>query len=715
MSNVLQLKEHYPEVAEISLIENYRSKQNILDLAYHFIQLNNPDRLETKIGIQKKLKSQFQGQGEIVHIHAGTLEGEVREVIQKILEIKEKDTKTPWSDFAILVRANDHASPFMKAFDDARVPYQFVASRGLYLKPEIIDLLSYLRLLDNYHESSAVYRVLNMPIFFVEHEDLALLLYEADKRALSLFEIAKVAKTLKISSESQKSIEKLLTLIEQHTQLVRSHVSTGKVLYQFLEDSGLLKYYTNLEEEQESKSIINLIRQFFKNIETFEHTTTSSEDRSVRRFLQYVRFCLESGDAGTLEFDIEEGPDTVKIMTVHAAKGLEFRYVFVANLVDKRFPSVSRKDAIALPQALVKEVLPVGDAHLQEERRLFYVACTRAKEGLFFTSAEDYGGSRKKKLSRFLIEASIAAPTKKQAQKTEILTRLSIKPEIPIREAKYTDTTPTHKTNTSQTTYISEKKFSFTQLKAYETCPYQYRFAHLLRVPVKGTHVTSFGKTMHVTLQRFFQEMQVRKESIQDTLFPNATAEEQKIGVTHIPTLEELLRLYEISWIDEWYPTRKIAEEYKKRGKESLTAFYRKYEKNWPNALYIEKKFTLQLGKYRLKGAIDRVDEGEGGQIEIIDYKTSPAPKTEKKEIEQLMIYVLALKEVMHKTPTKVSFYYLNDNIQYAYEVTEQRLQAVQQWVEKIIERINMHDYTPTPGFHCRFCDFRDICNFRQL
>jgi len=88
-------------------------------------------------------------------------------------------------------------------------------------------------------------------------------------------------------------------------------------------------------------------------------------------------------------------------MTVHSAKGLEFKYVFVANLAHRKFPSDQKSDPIPLPSKLVKEVLPEGDFHLQEERRLFYVALTRAKRGLFLTWAEDYGGKQIKNISFF--------------------------------------------------------------------------------------------------------------------------------------------------------------------------------------------------------------------------------------------------------------------------------------------------------------------------
>src|SRR3990167_2064141 len=105
-----------------------------------------------------------------------------------------------------------------------------------------------------------------------------------------------------------------------------------------------------------------------------------------------LRFELEAGGFGHLDVDTEAGPEAVKLVTVHGAKGLEFGNVFVVGLVDKRFPSVERREPIELPVPLIKDILPQGDVHLEEERRLFYVAMTRAKSRLYLTRAVDYGG-----------------------------------------------------------------------------------------------------------------------------------------------------------------------------------------------------------------------------------------------------------------------------------------------------------------------------------
>src|SRR5262249_9811084 len=133
----------------------------------------------------------------------------------------------------------------------------------------------------------------------------------------------------------------------------------------------------------------------------------STHAPTLKGFMEEFRLEIESGEEGALASDPNEGPDLVKVLTIHASKGLEFRHVFVVSMVEQRFPTRARKDAIPLPEGLVNERLPEGDAHLEEERRLFYVAVTRAKETVTLTGAESYGGVRKKKPSLFLLEIGI--------------------------------------------------------------------------------------------------------------------------------------------------------------------------------------------------------------------------------------------------------------------------------------------------------------------
>ncbi len=239
-SNIIQFKKDFPDAKQVSLVNNYRSSQNIFDLAYKFIKANDPDRLEFVNKIDKKLISQENREGEIEHINAKNLDEEVNKTINKILEILKKDKEATYSDFAILVRANDAANPFVKALERAGLPYQFLASRGLYSKPVILDIVSYFKLLDNYHESSAVYRILNIGFLDIPVEDIMCLTRYSSRRTKSLYEA--MDELFLIPGISQKGTEKIISvlgLIKKHSALCREKPAS-EMLVLFLEDSGYL-------------------------------------------------------------------------------------------------------------------------------------------------------------------------------------------------------------------------------------------------------------------------------------------------------------------------------------------------------------------------------------------------------------------------------------------------------------------------------------------
>ncbi|NCO25078.1 UvrD-helicase domain-containing protein, partial [Candidatus Parcubacteria bacterium] len=449
-NNIIQFSKDFPKAKKISLVKNYRSYQNILDLAYKFIKANDPNRLEYVNKINKKLIAEKKGQGLVEHIHAKTLDEEVRKTIKRILEILKKDKEANYNDFAILVRANDTANPFIRALERAGLPYQFLASKGLYSKPVVLDVISYFKLLDNYHESPAVYRILNMPFLEIPAQDIMKLTQYSYKRTKSLYEAMEELPLVPgISSPTQEKIVSLLGLIKNHTILAQKR-SVSEILVAFLQESGYLKYLVNKDDKEQ----LDLLNQFYKRVKNFEGTT---QEPTLNNFMREINLEIESGEQGKLEFDPEQGPDMLKVMTIHGAKGLEFKYVFLVNMVDKRFPTIERKELIELPEDLIKDIKPTGDVHLQEERRLCYVAITRAKKDIYFTSAEDYGGQRKKKLSRFLIEMGY----KEKFQISNFKFQnglLEEKPKILNLKSKISPS------------YLPEH-FSYSQLAAFDKCP----------------------------------------------------------------------------------------------------------------------------------------------------------------------------------------------------------------------------------------------------
>jgi len=694
-NNVIRFKEDFPEAKEVILVKNYRSCQNILDLAYKFIQLNNPNRLEYQLNqnrelleeaekkginlkafkkISKRLIAQIDEVGLIEYLHFRSLEEEVRGVIDKIEQLLNEGKAQSLSDFAILVRSNDAAKPFENELERRNLPYQFLASKGLYSQPVILDIISYFKLLDNYHESPAVFRILSSPIVNLPSEDIVKIVDFAKRKALSLYEaLVRHSDIQDLQEKTRKKINSFLEMLKEHTKLAQTQ-NTSFVFLRFLNDSGYLKYLVKNNKTKE----INFLNQFYKKIKQFEE---SQLELGVSAFLEVLNMEIESGETGSLEFDVEAGPDMVKIMTIHSAKGLEFPFVFLVNLVDKRFPTIERRDPIEIPKDLIRDIVPSGDVHLQEERRLFYVGMTRAKKGLFFTSADDYGGLRPKKPSRFLYELGIVEDQKPIEQKA-----LFEIPKFHIPSKKIKFPLPPY--------------FSYTQLAAFEKCPLQYKFAFILKIPRAGSATLSFGKTMHNTLFKF-----VRQSLINNKL-----------------SLKDLLKIYDEEWIDEWYETKAQKERYYQLGRDSLKIFLAKFHAKKPkikiieNTPALELNFNFKLKDYTIKGQIDRIDELKGKEVEIIDYKTGKTKeKLSKEDREQLLIYQIAAEKVLNLVPRKLTYYYLDEGKEVSFEPSLQEKEDFREKLIQSIEKIKKSNFEPTPGYYCKFCDFKDICEFRQI
>lgn len=699
VSNIKQFKSDYPKAAEVCLVKNYRSAQNILDLAYNFIQANNPNRLEYLSKINKKLIAQDSKKGIIQFLSFKTLEQEARGVASKIAELMQKDRGSVLNDFAILVRANDSALPFTRALDKAGIPYHFLASRGLYQKPVVLDIISYLKLLDNYHESASLYRILNLPFFQFTNQDIMLMTENSRKKAQSLYETLSQLSVLRgINPKAVNQANFLLALLAKHTEMVKEK-SVAEILVAFLNDSGYLKYLT----EQDKIAEIDLLVQFHKRVKSFEE---SSLDESLSSFISQLNWELEADEQGKLDFDIDQGPDMVKIMTIHSAKGLEFKYIFVVSLVDLRFPCRDRKESLEIPEALANEEAPEGDIHLQEERRLFYVALTRAKRGLFLTAAEDYGGQRRKKPSLFLIELGLAKPdgtTKKGSLRSE--DSLKRDEKVPSLSSKEHYPLPNH--------------FSYSQLAAFEKCPYQYKLGFILGIPAKGKASFSFGQSIHQTLNEFvkqyFQSNAVEQQGLfgfAGAMGPANNEGEHPIGQ------DELIAIYKKQWIDDWYESKKQKNEYHQLGEQVLKLFYQHFSDKTPQIaqingqLALETTFYLKLGGYTIKGKIDRIDQLAGG-VRLLDYKTGKVKeKLAPDDKTQLLLYQIACEEALGLNPVELSYYYLESGVQTSFLGSQADKERLKRQILEKIEKIKQSSFKATPGWQCQFCDFKGICPF---
>lgn len=687
LTNILRFREDYPDAKRIILNKNYRSSKEILDKAYSLIQQNNPNRLEAKEELDKQLHAQTDEPGTVEHVHCATLQDEVAETVKRIIQLQK--TGAAWSDFCILVRANDSAKPFTAAFDQTGIPYRFMAMSGLYQKPIIIDALAYMRAADQPNDSPSMYRILSHPLLGISETSLAQLTLYCRRKTTSLFNAMQNASVItEIGPEDQSRIRETLTILSNISAAAK-RMPVRELFVEAIKESGLYGGVVQLTEFEQQEEF-GYLNQFADRLKKFE---AGHEDATLHHFLEEFDHERDAGESGSLATDIEAGPDVVNIMTIHASKGLEFPYVFIVNMVEQRFPSQRRADPITIPDELVKDN-PEGDPkdhHLEEERRLFYVAITRAKRGLFLLSAEDYGGTRKRKPSRFLLELELTA--KKTDGGADAFEEK--------KEAREKQT---------EALYSPPKSVSFTQIAAFSSCPLQYKFAHILKVPVFGRHSLSFGKTMHNTLQKYMELILKQQAQPQASLFDQGEQEMQ------IPGKEEMLKLYKENWIDEWYPSETIRQEYIQKGKESLLQVCADVQKAPPNIAYIEKGFTLKIGDVTVKGRIDRIDH-DGDAFEIVDYKTGkPKDKLSWEDKRQLVLYQLAAESCFDPplNISRLSFHYLEDNSKVSFEATEKDKEKLEQQILDAVDAIKSSDFKASPGFHCQYCDFKDICEFSQ-
>lgn len=699
ISNILSFMKDYPQAQSVTLIKNFRSHQAILDAAYQLIKKNDPYTLEATLKINKRLISQRKDpKGNIQFYLAQNINEETEYVLKKIKELVKNDYQ--YSDIAILIRANNHAEPFINSFIRNNIPYQLVGPGILFKQPEIKDLIAYLKILYDLEDSVSLYRVLSMNIFNFDTKDLSLLLSFAKKINRSLFQAIEIYLSffylqLKkeefniykpylplFKKESKETLWQIFQMILKHIKQAKSKPSTTIIFY-FLQDTGYLKRLTSPKNEKEEKVVLN-IAKFFEKVKEFEN---HSEDNSVRALVEFLELTLEVGESPLISRDDLNQINAVNILTVHAAKGLEFPVIFLVNLVVNRFPSRKQNEVIKIPDQLIKEILPSGDYHLQEERRLFYVGLTRAKDLVFLTSSKLYGGEKRlAKLSPFVIE------TLGEEKLNQLLTQEKEKKA----QLSIFDFQPQEEIITENKTI--QNFVSYSQINVFQTCPLQYRYQYILKIPIQPSAAASFGSTIHIALQKFYSVYKDDGNKFNE---------------------EDLIKFYYENWIPIGYHSFSHEKKMKKEGEKMLRNFFKKFHHQKINICALEKSFKLKLdGKITLTGKIDRIDKNNN-QIEIIDYKTGSVPKENqlKKDL-QLAIYTLAVAYnpsfKVKLNDISVTYYYLQKGEKFTQKKSADEIEKAKEKIIKIVKQINQNEFPPNVGPWCDFCPFRMICEAWQ-
>lgn len=628
ISNILNFTKDFPEAKQVVLNTNYRSKQKILDSAYGLIQGNNPYRLEIENGLSKKLKG-LDGYSE-VNVEASTTIVEEMNYIASQIQSLRTTKGLEYNDIAILLRKNSQAKEVAHALEKLSIPYVVAESQNLFEQAEIKVLLHFVRALNDPSASDALYGLLVSDLYKVPFEQIAKYSAQATKGHESL------ETYLANQDNLPDAISSALSLVQAYRGEVLS-LSAGQILYKFIESTGYLKrLIADAVTDHLAVQKIQNISQFFVVIKEFE--LSSPHDPHIFAFWRHINSIRES----SADILIQPSPldtNSVSIMTIHKAKGLEFEAVFLIDLTEQTFPARNMGDKIAVPKGLLPENDDSIPWHIHEERRLFYVGMTRAKTYLYLTTSFDHGGKRLKKPSRFIQESTgqvITVPAQDNRAQIETIKSFA---QLPQRQnfnplSKFTD----------ERGWLN---LSTNQLASYMRSPIEFWYFDVLSLPKGPFHALVYGSAIHAAIELYYRA-RLSGEAVK---------------------LKQLLASFENSWKSEGFVSLDHEKERYESGRKVLARFFKKEQGLKDIPKQVEKPFTLRLEslKLNLSGRYDAVYD-RGGKIEIRDFKTGEVgslanAQKKLKDSLQMQIYALAW-EKQHQSPVNsVSLYFVEQDI----------------------------------------------------
>ncbi|MBN1596139.1 PD-(D/E)XK nuclease family protein, partial [candidate division FCPU426 bacterium] len=305
-------------------------------------------------------------------------------------------------------------------------------------------------------------------------------------------------------------------------------------------------------------------------------------------------------------------------------------------------------------------------------------------EELLFTYAQDYGGSRAYKLSRFVLEAL-------ELPKTDT----AVRPTSAIEKIKaHAFPAPAPQKEAAAISGEEPLSLSYYQIDDYLTCPQKYKYWHVLRIPVLPHHAILYGKALHTAVTEYYRK-KILGQSIQE---------------------DELVQVFLNSWVNQGYISREHEELRQQTGIQSLKLFIKNDMITPVIPKYIEKSFAYNLGTVKIVGRMDRVDVLPDGKAVIVDFKSSEV--FEKKEADkkareslQLRIYALAWMHLEKKLPARLELYFLDSGIVGSTEPDPDKIRDAEETIGVVAEGIRKRDYTAKPSvWVCNYCPYRTLC-----
>ena len=607
--------DRFPNALTVTLGKNWRSSARIVAAAAGLIG-NNTERLAkqlsaTRPGRRVELWRSANGVGE-----AAAIAGEAKRLAESGVSL---------AGIAVLCRTNAIATPVAAALAAAGLPHVVVGGHGLYDRPEIRDAIAMLRVLREPADQIAAFRV------------------------------------------RTRTPECSEALVDELSALARS-VDVRDLFFELMNRTRYLdRRYASMEASEVGRVAANISRL----AEAIAEFCDSNPDHSLAAYMAHLDLVLLSGEDEAPAAP-EGGGDAISVMTIHQAKGLEFEVVFVPSLVEGRLPQSGRSQRFELPPAVLEPLVRGREDVIAEERRLLYVAMTRARKRLYLTRAEHYEGGRRWRESRFLAEvrASGAVLMRDIAS--------SAPPTLALPASGEGSSTGI--------TTESELVLSYSSIQSYRDCPKQFWFRYRERLLAVQSAEAVQGTILHEVLRR--------------------AGEERRSG--NAITSERLHEMHSEAWEASGFPDARRAATFRRLGQEQLEAFRASggFERT-PDV--VEREFSAPVDGFTLHGVIDRVDRTEEGWL-IIDYKSGRPVARARRDL-QVALYALGASTALSLDPIELEVVYLADGSAVRLEGVP-KLQAEARTIAiDVAEKIRARRFDPQPERRkCRLCPYRLAC-----
>ena len=680
LSNMRRLAQVQPDARRVVLRRNYRSRRPIVEASQRLIG-HNTGRLATLEQLDKAPVAlrRHRRPAPVRVVGHQTRESESDWLAAEIAGRIEAGASP--RELAVLVRTNGDTDPLLRSLFARGVPARAGLAQPLHERREVRTLLAFLRVIADPHASVDLYHLAVAEPYLLSGTELTAIMAYARRRHRSLWdvlvEVEQQPGMLRLSSQTRRAVSRLLADVRAAIDLSHER-STGEVLYDFLRRSGRLARLVEGADRGEDASGLADIARFFQIVRG--QAGLLVEDRVSFLAPHLAELAAAGGQAD------DEGPDeedAVAVLTVHRAKGLEFGTVYICGLTEGRFPARGRPPALALPAELcaAREV-SLEDDSIAEERRLFYVAMTRARDELVLSySLEGQAGRIGRRPSPFISEA------------------LDVHPDVlpgPALPAQLAPLMPLPLPSPSQLPArpAGPLSLSFSQLDDYFGCPERYRLRHVVGVPTPAHHALVYGSAMHQAVAAFHL----------------------RHGRGELMSEEALLEVFDRHWSAEGFLSRAHEEARYAAGREALRRFRAdRIAEGAPPPTAIERPFSFSIGQDQVRGRVDRLD-GASEEAVITDYKASDVRDQRKaderaRESLQLQVYALAHEAETGVLPREVRLHFLDSGVIGRAKPERKKLDRTSERIGQAADEIRAGRFPARPSaVGCGYCPYRAIC-----